>query len=278
MRPFKKITIVGVGLLGGSVGLAVRKHKLADKVTGFFRDKGKIAAAVKMGAVDEGTDDLKKAVALSGLIILCSPVSDIIKKLKILKKIAGKTTIITDTGSTKSKIVKAATPLNFIGSHPLTGSEQSGVSHARADLFKNSILILTPQHCKQSKSLTRLAEFWEKLGSKTIVMTPEKHDHILAFSSHLPHATAFSLMQALPKETIGFAAGGLKDATRIALSNPDIWADIFLSNSKEVLKSINAFETSLKTLKKAVAGQDKKELVCFLRQAKDKRRLIPSRS
>lgn len=278
MRPFKKITIVGVGLLGGSVGLAVRKHKLADKVTGFFRDKGKIAAAVKMGAIDEGTDDFKKAVALSDLIILCSPVSDIIKKLKILKKTVGKTAIITDTGSTKLKIVKTAVPLDFIGSHPLAGSEQSGVSHARADLFKNSILILTPQRCKQSRSLTRLAEFWEKLGSKIIVMTPERHDHILAFSSHLPHATAFSLMQALPKETLGFAAGGLKDATRIALSNPDIWADIFISNSKEIIRSITAFETSLKTLKKAVAGQDKKELVSFLRQAKDKRRLIPSGS
>jgi prephenate dehydrogenase len=278
MRPFKKITIVGVGLLGGSIGLAVKKHKLADKVTGFFRNKGKIAAAVKMGAIDEGTDDLKKAVELSGLIILCSPVSDIIKKLKMLKKIAGKTTLITDTGSTKSEIVKAAGRLDFIGSHPLAGSEQSGVSHARSDLLKNSILILTPQRCEQSRSLTRLAEFWEKLGAKIVVMTPEKHDHILAFSSHLPHATAFSLMQALPKEAIGFAAGGLKDSTRIALSNPDIWADIFISNTKEILRSISAFEKAIKTLKKAVAGGDKKELVSFLRQAKDKRRLIPSRS
>ena len=278
MKPFKKITIIGVGLLGGSVGLAVKKYKLADKVTGFFRNKNKIAAAVKMGAIDEGTDDIRKAVALSGLIILCVPVSDIIKKLNILKKIAGKTSIITDTGSTKLKIVKAAGRLNFIGSHPLAGSEQSGISGSRADLFKNSVLILTPERCKRSKQLARLAEFWEKLGSKTVVMTPEKHDHMLAFSSHLPHAAAFSLMQALPNEAIAFTAGGLKDSTRIALSSPDIWADIFISNAKEVIRSIRAFEISLQTLKKAVAGHNKKELVSFLKKSKDKRMLIPSGS
>ncbi len=278
MKPFKKITIIGVGLIGGSIGLAVKKHGLADKVCGFFRNKDKIAAAVKIKAIDVGTNDLKKAITHSDLIILCSPVNDIINKLRAIKKMAGKTTLITDTGSTKLEIVKAARQLNFIGSHPLAGSEQSGISGARADLFKNSILILTPEHCKQSDSLTRLAEFWEKLGAKTIVMTPEKHDHILAFSSHLPHAAAFSLMQALPKEILSFGAGGLKDTTRIALSSPDIWADIFISNKSEILKSINAFEASLKTIKKAIAGQNKKELLSFLKRSKDKRKLIPSRS
>ncbi len=273
MHKFKKITIIGVGLLGGSIGLVVKKKKLAGRVIGYFRHKNKIADAVKRGVVDEGTDDFNEAVINSDLIILCSPVSDIIKKLGDLKKMRLENALITDTGSTKLKIADAGKGLNFIGSHPLAGSEQSGLSHARADLFNDSLCILTPVGSgKSDKPQARLVEFWKALGTKTIVMSPEKHDRVISFASHLPHALAFSLIDAIPNTMIPFGAGGLKDTTRIALSNPDIWIDIFFSNRQNILKSVDSLQKSLQRFKKALTEQDRKKMLAFLSGARTKRK------
>ncbi len=271
MKRFNKITIVGVGLLGGSIGLAVKKKGLACQVTGFFRDKKKIRDAIKLGAIDNGTDDFINAVDKSDLIILCSPVGDIISKLKLLKKIKANQAIITDIGSTKADIAKTARGLNFIGSHPIAGSEQSGISHAKTDIFSNSICILTPANRTKKESLRRIAEFWRLLGAEPIILKPETHDRILAFTSHLPHAAAFSLMGTVPNEILKFSAGGLKDTTRIALSSPQIWADIFMSNKKNALKAISIFEKNLKRFKILIAGNDRRKLLLFLKKAQHKR-------
>lgn len=278
MRLFKKVTIVGVGLLGGSIGMGLKKKKLALKVVGFFRNKDKIARALRAGAIDEGTDNFLRAVKDADLIILCTPVKDIINKLAILKKLNMTSALITDTGSTKSEIVKAAGGLRFIGSHPLAGSEQSGVTHARPDLLKGSLCILTPDGKKSADSIKRIDKFWRRLGAKTLILEPQKHDSLLASASHLPHAIAFSLIDAIPKGAIKFVAGGLKDTTRIALSNPDVWVDIFLTNRKNVLRSIDAFERSLKRLKKSLTRHDKKSLFFFLAKAQRLRRRIPAKS
>lgn len=274
MRLFKKITIVGVGLLGGSIGLAIRKKKLSQEVIGYFRDKNKISHAVKKGAIDRGEDNFFEAIKGSDLIILCSPVSDIIKKLIILKKLKKNTTLITDIGSTKSKIVKTAKGLNFIGSHPLAGSEQSGIDHASAGLLKGSLCILTDDNKKCRKSLMQIAKFWKSLGAKIVVLSSCEHDRILAYSSHLPHVVSFSLMSSIPKQAIKYASSGLRDTTRIVLSKPKIWVDIFRSNRKELLKSINSFEKSLKNLKDAISKSDEKRLYSLLTQAKNKRKTL----
>ncbi len=271
MALFKKVTIVGVGLLGGSIGLGIKKNDLAKNVTGFFRHKNEIAHALTSGIVDVGTDDFNKAVKDSDLIILCSPVGDIIKRLKTMKHKA----LITDTGSTKAEIAKAGRKLNFIGSHPLAGSEQSGAQFARADLFHSSLCILTPDSSRSSKALPLVKKFWEGLGARTILLSPKEHDRIVAFSSHLPHALAFALMGAVPQEIIPFAAGGLKDTTRISLSSPEIWADIFLSNRRQVAGSISTFEKSLKELKKSILNNNRKKLLSLLKHAQHKRRSIP---
>ena len=244
MKLFKKIAIVGVGLIGGSLGLAIKKKKLADQVVGFFRHKNKISQAIKLKAVDAGTNDFALAVQDSDFIILCSPVSDIVRRLKELKK-AKITALITDIGSTKSEITKAGRDLNFIGSHPLAGSEKNGIAFARADLFKISLCVLTPGNNLSASSLEKVNRFWRLLEAKTVVLSPDEHDRILSFASHLPHVAAFALMNTVPKEMLPFAAGGLRDTTRIASSDPKIWSDILLSNNKHLLKTIEAFQVSL---------------------------------
>lgn len=275
MKLFNKITIVGVGLLGASIGMAVKKKHIASKVTGYFRDKRKIADAKKMGAIDEGTDDFIQAIKGSDFIILCSPVGDIIRKLQALKQLGELDVLITDIGSTKTEIAKAGRGLNFIGSHPLAGSEKSGAPYAHADLLKNSICIVSLEEKQSRRGAARIKQFWKSLGAHVVALKPQTHDRILGFVSHLPHAVAFSLMDAVPKENLRFSAGGLKDTTRIALSNPDLWIDIFSSNKNELLKSIDAFEKSIRHFKKALSGNDQTALYSLLARARKKRKSIP---
>jgi prephenate dehydrogenase len=275
MKNFDKITIVGVGMLGASIGMALKKKKLANSVVGFFRHRGKIAFAKKIGAIDQGTDDLREAVRGSDLILLCSPVSDIIDKLKGFKSIRPHHALITDIGSTKDAIVNAASGLNFIGAHPLAGSEHSGADFAKADLFEKSLCILTPTRGSSKNSLKKISDFWKGLGAKPMIMDPKTHDAILAFTSHLPHAAAFALIQAIPQNSLKFSAGGLKDTTRIALSKPEIWTDIFLSNRQEVLRSLAAFEKSLKKLTAAISKKDKRTLLSLLKKAQEARKTLP---
>jgi len=273
MKQFKQITIIGVGLLGGSIGMAVKKKRVAGMVVGFFRDKTKIKAAIRMGAIDKGSNNLREAVKGSDLIILCSPVDDIISKLKDLKIIGLDDTLVTDTGSTKSEIMKAARGLNFVGSHPLAGSEQSGAAFAKSQLFEGSVCIITSKE-KRSRSAERIAKFWKTLGSETIAMAPEDHDHILSFTSHLPHAAAFALIKCVPKNLFKFSAGGLKDTTRIALSNPLVWLDIFLSNRTNMLNSIISLERSLSQFKDALRRADRRKLLSFLKAAQANRKSL----
>lgn len=275
MIRFKKITIAGVGLLGGSVGLAVKKYRIADEVVGYFRHKDKIKKSIAKGAIDRGTTDFFEAVGDCDLIILSSPVNDIIEKLGLIKKLGvGQKTLITDTGSTKSEIVRAAGGLNFIGAHPLAGSEHSGVGFADHSLFKNSLCLLTPTGKEKKGSLRRIALFWQHLGARTKLMDAESHDRILAFTSHLPHAAAFSLISALPQHILRLSAGGLRDATRIAMSEPKVWADIFLSNKKNVILALQCFEKELKRLENAIRLSDRKTMMNFLSGAVKKRKTI----
>lgn len=275
MKIFNKVTIVGVGMLGASIGMALKEKRLAGRVVGFFRHKGKIAFAKKIGAIDQGTDDLREALKGSDLIILCSPVGGIIDTLKCFKNIRPHHALITDIGSTKGEIVGAASGLNFIGAHPLAGSEHSGADFAKADLFKDTLCILTPTKNSSKTSVKKISAFWQGLGAKPIVMDPETHDAILAFTSHLPHALAFALIRAIPRNSLKFSAGGLKDTTRIALSHPEIWTDIFLSNRREVLRSLAAFDKSIKKLAAAISKKDKGMLLSLLKKAQETRKTLP---
>ncbi len=272
MEAYKKVAILGVGLLGGSIGLALKRRKLAKEVVGHFRNPKKIRPAVGKGIIDRGTTDLQEAVRGTDIVVVCTPVSDIERKLVLLKKLVDPRTLVTDTGSTKVSILRAAEGLNFIGAHPLAGSEQSGAGAAHADLFQNSICMLTPKN--KTAAWRKAVVFWNALGCRVFTMKAQRHDFVLSRTSHLPHLAAFALMTALPPQTLPFAAGGLKDTTRIALSSPSLWTDIFLANRRETLKALASYERALRHLKSAIRNNHRHRLLSLLTTSRRKRRSV----
>jgi prephenate dehydrogenase len=275
MKLFNKVAIVGVGLIGGSLGLAIKKRKLADKVIGVSRQRKTLRAAIRSKAIDIASQDIG-IVKDADLIILAAPVGAILTLAPKIAKIAKKNCIITDVGSTKKEIVSSLEKVfsNYAGSHPLAGSEKRGVVNACADLFNNSLCILTPTRATRPVVLNKIKSLWQAIGARIAILAPDKHDKVLSFISHLPHIAAFSLIDTIDRQDLKFASGGLKDTTRIACSDAKLWADIFLSNRKNILKSINEFQQKLSGIKSAVTRKDKKLLLRILQQAKNKRELL----
>lgn len=272
MRLFKKVAIVGVGLIGGSIALALKKNKLAKEIVGISRHKKNIFLAKKRGVIDDGSQGLG-IVKNSDLVIFATPVNTIITQAPMVSKIVGKGCIVTDVGSTKKDIVLRLHNIfpNYVGSHPLAGSEKRGVYNANANIFKGSICLITPLKNTNKKALNTIDALWKKIGAKTIRISAFKHDEILSFVSHLPHIAAFSLINSVPLGYLKLASSGLKDTTRIALSDSQLWSDIILSNKNNILKSIGIFEDNLCDIKKAVKAKDARRLKSILRKGKNKR-------
>lgn len=277
MKLFKKVAIVGAGLIGGSIGLALKKYGLADEVVGVTRHKKNLLLAKKRKAIDRGSVSLD-IIRDADLVILATPVNTIIKLAPAVSRIVCGDCIITDVGSTKKEIVLALEKLfpRYIGSHPLAGSEKRSVSHAHADIFKDTLCILTTTKNSDRRALNLLKIFWGKLGARRFILSPEAHDKILSFVSHLPHAAAFSLIAAVPREFLKFSSAGLRDTTRIAASDSELWADILLSNSKNISQAITLFQGKLSGLNEAIRSKDRNRLIKILKAAKDKREAINS--
>ncbi len=275
MKLFNKIAIVGVGLIGGSLGLAIKKKGLAHQVIGVSRQRKTLRAALRNRAIDIASQDIG-IVKDADLIILAAPVDTIIALALKIAKIAREDCLVTDVGSTKGEIVSKLEKVfpHYLGSHPLAGSEKKGVVNACAKMFNNSLCILTPTRATRSAVLNKIKRFWQAVGARTVNLAPDKHDRILSFISHLPHIAAFSLIGAVPRQHLKLASGGLKDTTRIAYSDAGLWADIFLSNRRNILKAIAAFQQELAGIKSAVARKDKKSLLGILKKAKTKRELL----
>ncbi len=278
MARFKKITIIGVGLIGGSIGLAVRKRRLADEVIGVFRHESTLRRALKCHAVDTATMSMEKGVKGADLIIVTSPVHSIPKIIKGAAKYSKKGAIITDAGSTKSWIVSSVEKglakdrkIHFVGSHPMAGSERAGVEFAHANLFVKSPCIVTKTAATDRVSLNRVKKFWGSLGAVVKVMNPSSHDKSVALISHLPHIVAFGLAGSVPLKELQYAAEGFKDTTRVAASDPELWSDIFLTNKREILKAGRLFESHYKGILRAISKGDHNRTVNFLRRAKSKR-------
>jgi len=272
MKLFKKTVIIGTGLIGGSLGLALKKEHLVSQITGLSRHKRNAILAKKSGAIDYAAVSLE-VVKDADLIILATPVESIIGiALKIAKKIK-KDCVVIDVGSTKEAIVSKVSQVipNFVGCHPLSGSEKRGAVNLQADIFRNSICIITPTVRTSKKPLNKIILLWRKLGCKIIILPPKEHDRILAFTSHLPHAVAFSLMGCIPTELLSLSSGGLRDSTRISASDANLWCEVFLSNRRNLLASLSAFQTKLAVLKLAIERRDKKLLIKILSAAKGKR-------
>ncbi len=277
MVQFKKIAIIGVGLIGGSIGLAIRKKRIADEVVGVFRRESTRRKALRARAVTKGTLSIAKGVREADLIIIASPVHSIPALAKEALKYAKKGAIVTDVGSTKGWIVSEieknfkSNSAFFVGSHPMAGSDKTGVEAAKDNLLQGAPCIVTKTRNTNKDAIGKIKRFWLKLGSKVSVMTPEEHDKRISFVSHLPHFAAFSIADTVPEEYIKYAAEGFGDTTRVASSDPKLWADILLTNKEEVLASATAFEKTNKKLKKILEQNDAPSLVKLLSRAKARR-------
>jgi prephenate dehydrogenase len=277
MRHFDKITIIGVGLIGGSIGLAAKRRGLAREVTGVFRRRSTMRNALKAGAVDRAVMDIGEGVKDADLIIISSPVSSIPKLAMMAAKSAKPGAIITDVGSTKAWIVGAmdrslrSSRVRFVGSHPMAGSEKTGVTHARGDLLEGSACIVTRTPGTDRNAMVRVADFWKALGARVKILSPSEHDRAVSLVSHLPHIVAFSLASSVPDKALEYAAEGFRDTTRIASSDPELWADIFHTNRREIALSAKAFRDSYEGIIRAIASNDRRRTMKALVRAKRRR-------
>jgi len=273
---FRKVTIVGVGLMGGSLGMAIKKRGLAKEVVGLSHRQSSLVEAIKLQAIDIGFTDVAKAIRGSDLVVLAAPVDSIIKLFSKISKHLKRGCIVTDLGSAKSDIVEEAekslsNPSFFVGSHPLAGSEKKGVTYATSDLFENSLCLMTPTQMTNQVAKEKIKHLWAKLGAEVKLISPEEHDEILAYVSHLPHLLAYGLMETISKDHLEFSSQGLKDTTRIASSSPQMWNDICIANSRNIIKALDGLINNLSILRKAIVSRDQKSLIHYFTKAKEKR-------
>lgn len=275
MKLFNRVAIIGVGLIGGSIGLAIKKKRLADEVLGVSRHKNTLSLARRRRAIDRGAQHLA-IIKDADLVILATPVNTIISLAEAISGVIKADCIVCDVGSTKRKIVSRLSKIfpNYVGSHPLAGSEKRGVMNAQSDIFKNSLCVLTPTKNTSPKALRKIEKLWVKLGAKVVFLTADTHDRILSFVSHLPHVAAFSLIDMIPRKYLRLGSTGLKDTTRIAVSDSQLWADIFLSNQKNIVKAIELFQENLSRIKSAIQRKDRSRLTKILKDAKGKREIL----
>ena len=279
---FRKITILGVGLLGGSIGLAVRRRKLTRQTAGFVRRAASLKDCEKTGVADFVTTDLLAAVWDADLIILCSPLGQMRQLAERMLPALKPGAIVTDVGSVKGGVVReletliAGAGAHFVGSHPMAGAEKTGVSAARADLFVNAVSVVTPTRKTNRAALKRVGQFWKALGSRVLELKPETHDALVSRSSHLPHVLAATLANlvlnpAQPKFQAALCANGFRDTTRIASGSPEMWRDIALANRKNLVKALNGFVTDLQKFQRLVKKGDAKAIAGFFETAKQRR-------
>jgi len=270
MKPFKQITILGIGLIGASLAYSCRQRKLADKIVGFGRSAANLKKAQEKKVIDAGSTDLKTAVEGSDLIILCTPVGVLVERVREMIPFLQDGCIITDAGSVKGPLVEeidALVPktIHYVGAHPIAGGEQSGLEAARSDLLTDAKCIITPTANTQAEALQRVTEFWSAVGMQTITMDAHEHDTVFGALSHLPHVVAYALMNTVANvkteshgDILSMSGGGLKDITRIASSDPVMWRDICLKNKLPVVTLINQFQSALENIKTLIE-QDQAE-------------------
>ena len=278
---FKGILIIGLGLIGGSLALSLKREGYKGKIYGFDLNENRVKIAKEMGAIDEGFTSFDEVPWKDiDLVILATPVKTFLDIAKKIKPYLKEGTIISDVGSVKGDLVKQLEkifkPFKFIGAHPIAGTEKEGVENAVIGLFKNKKLILTID--EEDEDTKRLEELWNDLGAKVEVMNPDLHDFVFASVSHLPHAVAFALVDSLitlSKETgidlFLYPGAGFKDFTRIAASSPVIWKDIFLQNKKDVLHTIDEFINSMRKLREYIEKEDEEKLLKLLEESREKR-------
>ena len=283
---FNIVSIIGCGLIGSSILRAIKNKKLAKEIRVFDNSKEVIAYLKKENICTNATNDIRQCVINSDLIIIATPLSSYKEIILSIKDSLKKNVILTDTGSVKKEVMKIIhninlTDVHWIPSHPIAGTEESGPRAGQAEMFENRWCIISPPKNCAEQPIRHLITLWEKIGSKVKIMTPEEHDEILSLTSHLPHAIAYNIVKTvmnvedkLKQDVIQYSAGGLRDFTRIAASNPIMWRDIFLDNSENVSKGIDSFIEKLNELKKAVNDKNGDKLYQIFNSTKEVRKEI----
>ena len=280
----KQISIVGPGLIGASIGLALKQKKIVGKVIGIDKNKKNLDDAIKKGCIDIGLSKINKKIADSDLFFLCTPVSQIEECIKKLLPFLKKGSIVTDVGSVKNifskKIFSDIRKVSdFIPGHPIAGTEFSGAKNATKGLFENKWCIITPEN-NPRKNVSKLKKVWETLGMRVSIMTAKEHDRIMSITSHLPHLIAFTIVGTAinnnkgRKSLLNFSAGGFRDFTRIASSDAEMWRDIFLNNKNNVLDTLDEFINDLKNFRDLIDYNRSEDIYNFIKKAKAVRKKI----
>lgn len=287
---FKHVAIIGVGLIGGSLGMILRRKALADHVVGVGRRVENLRTAVALGAIDRYVADPQEGVRGADLVILATPVDTYERHLHEWAHCLAPGVIVSDVGSVKGTLVERSEAnmpagARFVGAHPIAGKEKTGVAAGSDQLFKGARCILTPTKRTDPAALDQVRQLWESTGSIVLTMDPHLHDQILGAVSHLPHVAAFALMNALAElrdqqvpslDLTGHSGGGLRDTTRIAGSSPEMWRDIFLWNRDNVVSYIDRYARSLEELKQLIKAGDTAGIEKLLERAKGEREKLNS--
>jgi prephenate dehydrogenase len=277
----KTIAIIGLGLIGGSIGLACRKHFSGSRVVGISRSRRKIQYAKRKQIIHDGTTRLEKGLTSADLIIICTPVGTIQKVACKVEQVLTRPTVVTDVGSTKHELVRQIElegfkKVMFVGAHPLAGSHLAGVEHAGESLFRNAFVFLTPTEKTLAVAQNMVRNFWNQLGAKVKMMSPKKHDQIASEISHTPHAIAACLVASTSSASLRFSSTGFADTTRVAQGDPDLWIPIFLSNRKNLISSLSRFSVKLLRFTQILERGSRSELARSLKCASQRRKQLRS--
>lgn len=273
VTPFRRVAIVGVGLIGGSLGLAMRTRGIARHVVGIGHRQSSLDRALELGAIDEATLDIGQGVAGAEIIVLATPVG----LMEPLARQAGDSipsgAILTDVGSTKAQLVHALEELadgrfHFVGAHPMAGSEKRGVAEARADLFDGALCFLTPTTHTQPHALGAMTEMWQQVGARIRVVEPAQHDRAVAYASHLPHLMAAALVNVTTQEAAECISTGFLSTTRVASGDPRLWADVCLQNRSRILEALRSIGNEVQMLRDILERRSEAELLGWLETAK----------
>ena len=279
---WNKVSIVGVGLLGGSLGQVLRKRKLAREVVGCVRRKSSITECRQARAVDVATVDFAAGVFDADLVVLCIPIGQMGPLFKQLLPHLKRGAIVTDVGSVKGPMVReleilaAKAGVHFVGSHPMAGSEKTGVSAAQPDIFEGAVCVVTPTSKSNRRAVQAVMRLWKSVGARVLQLSPEVHDQLVARSSHLPHLLAAQLVNHVlggkpSAAQIALCASGFRDTTRIASGSPEMWRDIAVSNRRNLAASLGGLIEELRVLQKVVCKGDIESLARFFERAKSYR-------
>ena len=281
---FQRVALIGIGLIGSSISHAMRRGGLAREIVGHARTEATRATALKLGLVSAAYASASEAASGADLVILCSPVGVYGDLAAEIGPRLAKGAIVTDVGSVKASVVRDIAPhipdgVHFVPGHPIAGTEYSGPESGFATLFDNRWCVLTPPPGTDPAAIDRLRALWEAMGSNVEIMTPEHHDRVLAITSHVPHLIAFNIVntaahlgRVTDSEVIKFSAGGFRDFTRIAASDPTMWRDVFLNNREAVIEMLGRFAEDLAHLQRAIRYGEGEELFRLFAEAREIRK------